>query len=119
MVRGGFVQLLAGTRSIATLRKFFALSAKIEAMHKRDIQKEHWYLAVLAVDPSQQGKGFGGLVLEPELEEADRRGLPCYVETAKTRNVTFYEKQGFVVKHEFAVPMGGPPFWTMIREPVR
>jgi ribosomal protein S18 acetylase RimI-like enzyme len=119
MVRAGFLQLIAGTRNVASLRKFFALSAKIEEMHKRDIQKEHWYLAVLAVDPPQQGKGFGGLVLGPELEQADRRGLPCYVETSKTRNVTFYEKQGFVVKQEIAIPMGGPPLWTLIREPVR
>jgi GNAT superfamily N-acetyltransferase len=119
MVRAGFLQLIAGTRNVASLRKFFALSAKIEEMHKRDVSKEHWYLAVLAVDPPQQGKGFGGLVLGPELEEADTRGLPCYVETSKPRNVTFYEKQGFVVNKEIAIPMGGPPLWTLIREPVR
>jgi hypothetical protein len=41
------------------------------------------------------------------------------VETSKTRNVTFYEKQGFIVKKEIAIPMGGPPLWTLIREPVR
>ncbi len=119
LLRSGFVQMLVQTREILPLRKFFALSAKIEEMHKQDIQKEHWYLALLAVDPPHQGKGVGGLVLEPQLEEADRRGLPCYVETTKTRNVPFYEKQGFVVKHEIPIPMGGPPLWTMIREPVR
>jgi GNAT superfamily N-acetyltransferase len=119
MVRAGFLQVIAGTRNLTSLRKFFALSAKIEEMHKRDVAKEHWYLALLAVDPPQQGKGFGGLVLGAELEEADRRGLPCYVETSKTRNVTFYEKQGFVVNKEIAIPMGGPPLWTLIREPVR
>jgi GNAT superfamily N-acetyltransferase len=119
LVRAGFLQVIASTRSLTSLRKFFALSARIEGMHKKDVPKEHWYLAVLAVDPPQQGKGFGGLVLGPELEEADRRGLPCYVETSKTRNVTFYEKQGFVVNKEIAIPMGGPPLWTLIREPVR
>jgi GNAT superfamily N-acetyltransferase len=119
LVRAGFLQVIASNRSLTTLRKFFALSAKIEEMHKKDVPKEHWYLAVLAVDPPQQGKGFGGLVLGPEMEKADRRGLPCYVETAKPRNVTFYEKQGFVVNKEIAIPMGGPALWTLIREPVR
>jgi GNAT superfamily N-acetyltransferase len=119
MVRAGFLQLIAGTRNVTSLRKFFALSARIEKMHKKDVQEAHWYLAVLAVDPPQQGKGFGGLVLGPELEEADRRGLPCYVETSKSRNVTFYEKQGFVVNKEIAIPMGGPPLWTLIRQPMR
>lgn len=119
LVRAGFLQVIASTRSLTSLRKFFALSAKIEEMHKKNVPNEHWYLALLAVDPPQQGKGFGGFVLGPELQEADRRGLPCYVETSKTRNVTFYERQGFVVNKEIAIPMGGPPLWTLIREPVR
>ena len=59
------------------------------------------------------------VVVPPLVKEADRRGLPCYVETSKPRNVTFYEKQGFVVNKEIAIPMGGPPLWTLIREPVR
>jgi ribosomal protein S18 acetylase RimI-like enzyme len=119
MVRSGFIQLLLTEPNVPTLRKFFALSAAIEKLHKKDIPKQHWYLMVLAVDPPNQGQGLGGAVLEQELREADMRGLPCYVETAKPINVTFYEKQGFVVNKEIAVPMGGPPFWTLIREPVR
>jgi ribosomal protein S18 acetylase RimI-like enzyme len=119
LIRCGFVQLLLSNPNVPSLRKFFALSAEIEKLHKKDVPKQHWYLMLLAVDPPDQGKGFGGAVLGPELEEADRRGLPCYVETTKARNVPFYEKQGFVVKKEIAIPMGGPPVWTMIREPVR
>ena len=102
-----------------SLRKFFALSAAIEKLHERDVPNQHWYLMVLGVDPPYQGQGLGGAVLEQELRDADMSGLPCYEETAKPINLTFYEKQGFVVNKEIAVPMGGPPLWTLIRAPVR
>jgi hypothetical protein len=58
--------------------------------------------------------------MQPVLERADSDNLTCYLETAKEINVTFYQKHGFEVVKEF--PLGGkdgPPFWTMLRQPVR
>ena len=117
LIRAGFLSFLLANRG--NLRKFFAFSQMIEKMHKEDIPKEHMYLWVLATDPPEQGKGWGSAVIQPELADADRRGLPCYLETTKPRNLPFYERAGFVVKREVAVPGGGPPLWTMIREPMR
>ena len=50
---------------------------------------------------------------------ADIEGLPCYLETGKAIDVRFYRKHGFEVLTVGDLPLGGPRFWTMLREPVR
>ena len=118
-IRCGFIQLLLSNLNWRSLRNFFALGNKLEEMHKKDVPKQHWYLWLLAVDPSDQGKGLGSAIVAPELREADTANAPCYVETAKVVNLDFYQKQGFVIKREIKMPGEDPPLWTLIREPVR
>lgn len=78
----------------------------------------HWHLIILAVDPPQQGKGLGGMLILPMLEQADEGGHSCYLETFNKRAIPFYEKQNFkpIIKAE--IPNGGPCFWGMLREPL-
>jgi ribosomal protein S18 acetylase RimI-like enzyme len=89
----------------------------LEHLHKRDVPPEHWYLFVLGVDPSRQGQGVGGGIIQPILERADRDRLPCYLETMKEINVAFYQKHGFevVVDEQYK---DWPRYWTMRREPI-
>jgi len=84
----------------------------IERAHPR---KPHLYLAVLGVDPSRQGQGVGSRLIAPGLEWCDREGVPAYLETAKERNVVFYERHGFHVTEERRLPRG-PKVWLMWRE---
>jgi ribosomal protein S18 acetylase RimI-like enzyme len=44
--------------------------------------------------------------------------VACYLETAKAINVKFYRKHGFEVVREIELASGGPPLWTMKREPL-
>jgi ribosomal protein S18 acetylase RimI-like enzyme len=89
----------------------------LEHLHKRDVPPEHWYLFVLGVDPERQGKGVGGTIIQPIMERADKDQLPCYLETMKDRNVTFYKKHGFEVVVDDVFP-NGPRYWTMKRDPI-
>lgn len=98
--------------------RFTAMMSMFEKLHKQDAPKRHWYLNVLGVDPDHQGQGVGGRLIAPILEQADRDRLPCYVETGKEINVTFYQKHGFDVLKEGNLPLGGPRWWTMLREPI-
>lgn len=118
-MRCGFIPLLFSNLNLRNLRIFFSLGNKLEELHKRDVPRQHWYLWLLAVDTPDQGQGFGSAVLAPELREADTGNTPCYVETAKPINLDFYQKQGFVIKREIQMPGGGPPLWTLVRDPVR
>lgn len=100
-----------------TFMKFMGAMNHLEHFHKRDVPPDHWYLFVLGVDPDRQGQGVGGKMIAPILERADKDRLPCYLETMKERNVTFYKKHGFevVVDDTFK---DGPRYWTMKRTPI-
>jgi ribosomal protein S18 acetylase RimI-like enzyme len=88
----------------------------LERLHKRDMPGPHWYLGVLGVEPSMQGRGVGSALIAPVLERADAARLPCYLETEKEINLAFYRKHGFEVMVEDSIPDGGPRYWTMKRE---
>lgn len=86
-----------------------------ERVHPKDT---HWYLAVLGVEPSAQGRGIGGRLIAPVLQRADTEGLPAYLETDKERNLAFYARARFELV-ETLHPDGSdaPPLWTMWRDP--
>ena len=77
----------------------------------------HWYLALVGVHPDHSGKGIGSALIRPMLDEADRDGLPCYLETAESSNVGIYEHLGFEIKREGKVEDSNVSLWTMIRQP--
>ncbi len=87
----------------------------IDRLH---VRQPHWYVSVLGVHPDRQGLGLGRALLDPALARADRDRLPAYLETAKESNLSFYRHFGFEVVHQVNIPGGGPPIWTMLREPV-
>lgn len=83
----------------------------IERAHPHE---PHWYLAVLGTDPSAQGRGIGGSLLQPVLDRCDQQGLGAYLESSKERNLAYYARFGFEVTGEITLP-GGPPIWPMWR----
>jgi GNAT superfamily N-acetyltransferase len=99
-------------------RKFSVMS---EIQHEaRELAmggRECWYLPWLGVDPPAQRTGAGSALLADMFKRTDAAAQPCILETEAAKNVPYYERHGFVVAHEGVVPDGGPPFWTLVREP--
>ena len=89
----------------------------LEAQHTRAIVGPHWRLEFFGVDPDLQGTGIGGRLLDAGHETIDARGERCYLETFTTKNVSFYEKRGYRVIVEGAVPGSQTPVWGLIRDP--
>lgn len=105
---------------------------RLERSHPRS--PPHFYLAVLGTDPASQGRGLGSAVLGGVLEQCDGNagaahpesarevetnryaGMPCYLESSKERNISFYERFGFQVLEEIKL-LRGPPMWKMWRDP--
>lgn len=116
MIRTGFLALpfAFGRVGMARLMRFSDL---VEGWRKQSVEKQHWYLAGLGVEPSKQGRGIGSELLQPILARADAGGFPCYLETLTERNLAFYEKHGFHVARRGEIPKGGPMVWTMVRPP--
>jgi GNAT superfamily N-acetyltransferase len=69
----------------------------LEQMAARHPSEPHWYLAWLAVEPHQQGRGAGGQLLTQCLAWISATVLPSYLETPNPRTITFYERHGFHV----------------------
>lgn len=86
---------------------------RIESKHPHD---RHYYLPIVGVEPSSQGRGIGTALLRPMLESCDRERLPAYLQATTPRNLACYERAGFEVVEELRLP-GGPPIWPMRREP--
>ena len=90
----------------------FAVVGLLEASHPH--HEDHHYLWFLGVTPTYQGRGVGSALLDPALAVADRGGRPAYLEATSKDNRRLYERHGFAVLDEIAVP-GGPPLWPMWR----
>lgn len=103
------VRALRG-RTIQGLRVQVAL----ERVHPAE---PHWYLHALGTDPAHQGRGHGSALLATVLDRCDDEGVPAYLESSKHGNIPFYERHGFRVTSEVALPAGGPSAWPMWRDP--
>ena len=80
-------------------------------------ERPHYYLWGLAVDPTKQRGGAGKALLNRLFEQADREGLPIYLETHRFENVAYYEANEFELIHTDCVPDTDLTFWCMLREP--
>jgi ribosomal protein S18 acetylase RimI-like enzyme len=98
-------------------RKMQAYDQYVERKHDELVPANHWYLAVLAVDPQHQGKGYGRKLLNEMLAQIDIEGLPCYVETEGEKNVAMYQRFGFQVIDKFTVPNTTDKLVALLREP--
>jgi GNAT superfamily N-acetyltransferase len=88
----------------------------LNVIEKQHPHEPHYYLAVLGTEPARQGKGLGSAMMQPILDRCDSGGVPAYLESSKASNIPFYERHGFKVTGEIALP-GGPSLWPMWREP--
>ncbi len=110
-------ELAAALRALpVVLRARHALGAArlLAETQRRHPRGEHWYLQLLAVDPTLQGRGCGAALIQPGLDAADADGLFSYLETQKEANLAWYNRFGFAVTDTIELP-GLPPVWCMTR----
>jgi len=61
----------------------------------RIVPRDSWYLSIIGIMPSAQGRGLGAALLAGTLAEASGANVTCYLETFTPRNLKFYERVGF------------------------
>ena len=88
-----------------------------ELMKRAHPEEPHWYLGVIGSDPSVRGKGFGQVLMRSRLDRVDAEHAPAYLESTKPQNIGYYQRFGFGVTGEIALPDGGPTMWPMWRPP--
>ncbi|HET7531367.1 MAG TPA: GNAT family N-acetyltransferase [Mycobacteriales bacterium] len=94
-----------------------ALRCQLSIEAKHPDQPAHWYLGYLGVASGHQGQGIGAAMLRAVLDDADRAGVPAYLESSNERNLTLYERHGFRVVESMPLLGVGPTVWRMWREP--
>jgi ribosomal protein S18 acetylase RimI-like enzyme len=92
------------------------LFAFLEQMGQYHPVEPHWYLAVLGVDPLQQGMGYGSALMQSVLEQCDREQCIAYLESSNPANIPFYEKHGFGVVAQIQAG-ASPTMFAMSRQP--
>jgi GNAT superfamily N-acetyltransferase len=56
-----------------------------------------WYLPLIGVDPTCQGRGYGSALLGHAVAQCDRDGQPAYLESSNPRNIPLYQRYGFEI----------------------
>jgi ribosomal protein S18 acetylase RimI-like enzyme len=73
-----------------------ALMDIFEQMGQFHPKEPHWYLPLIGVDPARQGMGLGSILLRHAVARSDREGVLAYLESSNPRNISLYERHGFV-----------------------
>ena len=77
---------------LAGLQRYIDAERYTGDIHRRAAPGPHCYLWIIGVEPACQGKGIGGLLMQPVLARASAQGLPCYLETNNADNLPFYRE---------------------------
>ena len=80
--------------------------------------RPHWYLDMMGVRRTAQGKGLAKQMVDWGVERSDRDGVPCYVDAAG-QSMSYYRRFGFEIqeKMRFVSPQGDVDVYFMVREP--
>jgi ribosomal protein S18 acetylase RimI-like enzyme len=89
------------------------LFEKFTAFHPSE---KHWYMPLMGVDPSCQGRGIGSALLKHSLEQCDHLKQLAYLEASNMQNRSLYERHGFETMGSIQVGTS-PELFPMIRQP--
>jgi ribosomal protein S18 acetylase RimI-like enzyme len=92
------------------------LFAVMEQMANYHPHEPHWYLPMIGVDPANQGRGYGSVLMRHGVAACDRDALPAYLESSNPRNVPLYERHGFEVIGSIQAGTS-PEVFPMLRRP--
>jgi ribosomal protein S18 acetylase RimI-like enzyme len=107
------ITLLQHTVSEQLRKDVFAVFEQMGRYHPRE---PHWYLPLIGVDPSHQGKGYGAALLQHTLISCDRDHMLAYLESTNPRNIPLYERHGFTLLGTIQAGTS-PPIFPMLRKP--
>jgi ribosomal protein S18 acetylase RimI-like enzyme len=107
------ITLLQRTGSAPVQKDLFAVFEQMGRYHPRE---PHWYLPFIGIDPSQQGKGYGGALMKHALIPCDRDHALAYLESSNPKNIPLYERHGFELLGTIQVG-ASPPIFPMLRKP--
>jgi GNAT superfamily N-acetyltransferase len=110
--KAAFLAEAIGARGAETYRRVIEFMS-LQAMST--VPARAWYLSIVGVAPSAQGRGIGARLLQSTLDEADANRVPCYLETFDSRNPRFYQRLGFAEIAKRVEPVTRSTYTIMVR----
>ena len=107
------MDVLQSSVTEARLPEIFSMFEQMGAFHPSE---PHWYLPMIGVNPTEQGRGIGSALLRKGLARCNADGLPAYLEATSLRNVSLYERFGFEAVGRIQTKTS-PPISPMLRQP--
>jgi ribosomal protein S18 acetylase RimI-like enzyme len=108
--------ITASLQQTLSVEKQDDIFATLEQMSRYHPQEPHWYLAIMGVDPTQQGHGYGSMLLQHTLASCDHDHSLAYLESTNPKNIPLYERHGFELLGTIQVGVA-PPMFPMARKP--
>jgi len=99
-----------------TMERLQVVNTVIEALTGHLSEESQWYLHLVIVRPQFTGRGYASRLVRPMLDRAAREGVPCTLITQTMENVHKYERWGFKVVKEMAVPGSQEKFCSMRKD---
>lgn len=91
------------------------IGAIMKGMDEHHPLEPHWYLPLIATDPTWFGQGLGTLLMNHALRRCDEEGIAAYLESSNPRNISFYERHGFKIAGR--IQSGSSPVVTPMLRP--
>jgi len=102
-----------GESALVTYNKIVEfMSDKAEPL----ICSKAWYLSIVGILPTHQGKGYGSNLITPVLSQTDQLNVPTYLETFTPRTKKFYRQLGYSEIGTFFEPTTQAEYSIMVRE---
>lgn len=91
------VKLIFNCTGFFNVSKAMDREAKIKKLQPKELL---YYLWFIGVDPANQNKGIGSVLLDEVINEAASKQRTICLETSTLKNLPWYEKFGFTIYNE-------------------
>jgi GNAT superfamily N-acetyltransferase len=88
-------QHLAAALGPPGMQNYYRMVSYMAPLAAQVVPKDAWYLSIIGILPSAQGRGLGATFLAGTLAEASQANVNCYLETFTPQSLRFYERLGF------------------------
>jgi len=111
--KSAYLASVVGPQGLESYQRIVRYMAPLAA---KVVPRSAWYLSIIGILPSAQGRGLGATLLAGTLTEASHARVPCYLETFTPRNLKFYERLGFCRVANNLEPTTNKEYLVMLRD---
>ncbi|KAI9753180.1 MAG: hypothetical protein M4579_005295 [Chaenotheca gracillima] len=103
------------------VRRYYIWKSAQQALHD-ELWKDprgYYFCNIVTVRPEAQGRGVGKSLMKKVLDQADKEGVMCYLESSRAEpNIAIYERMGFYAVREMECDDKGVKVKVRVTAPI-